>query len=241
MWTKGSRCRDKPIMCSGSRRWRTDVMRSQMQSWDIPEHLDAVAGGMKRRSSRQTGMISRKSVCRTWFLFEWRSSETSCSLVCCLWKRNLQKICGTKLQTYREQNPEWTVRILTSGCVGWNRNLYHLGMSKEDRQLVWELGSANLNFNAIFLCLVFDNHLLKIQECSFMVDFLSQLDNTIPAIIRHSTSASIALLSLDWICNVKFLLKNCSVYFFLNSQSNDQSSRMGLCPNKSCFNKTDFI
>ena len=102
------------------------------------------------------------------------------------------------------------------------------------------VASFLLDLNAFLLGVVLQNQLFQEQKCSFVLDLLPDLHLSLPKMGRVSFLAIITLKIGDNEIYNECLLKISSTFnFLLNSNSDLQSLRVGLGPNKRGVNKFD--
>ena len=91
------------------------------------------------------------------------------------------------------------------------------------------------NAKCPFVSIVSKDNLLKVEECSFVINSLSDLYLTIPGMGSVTSFTIITLLVCNNELNYECLLEHCVLLdFFLDCELNFDSSRMGLCPDKGC-------
>jgi hypothetical protein len=112
---------------------------------------------------------------------------------------------------------------------------------------------------------VFEDELLEVEECPFVVDFLSHLDESPPCVLGSQPGAFGTLSVSDNELDLKDLLQNGSredlsdescfsqgsrgkplpdqngAHFFLDCQLESQPLAVRLCPEKVCIHKPDFL
>ena len=91
-----------------------------------------------------------------------------------------------------------------------------------------------ISYSGTFLLsVVLKDELLQKEECSFVVDRLSDLHLRLPQVRRVGTLTIVTLQILNNKFNYKLLLEYGScLHFFLNRQSNFKTPRVWLSPNK---------
>jgi len=97
-----------------------------------------------------------------------------------------------------------------------------------------------LNVTALFCCIMFKNELFQEQECSFVIDLLSDLHLWLPQMRRVHSLAILTLQILNNIFNNESLLNlHAANYFFLNGYLNFELLGMRLCPDERSINELD--
>jgi hypothetical protein len=66
-----------------------------------------------------------------------------------------------------------------------------------------------LQGNCIFLCAMFQDKLLEVQERPFMRNFLPDLNKGLPSVLRSQSRTVGTLSMLNQVFDFKYLLKNC--------------------------------
>mmetsp|Transcript_9567 Transcript_9567/g.17961 ORF Transcript_9567/g.17961 Transcript_9567/m.17961 type:complete len:92 (+) Transcript_9567:1309-1584(+) len=91
------------------------------------------------------------------------------------------------------------------------------------------------------MCIMLQEKLFQVEECSFMGHMLSNLDNGMPCTLRIICLTILTLLITLNKFNNSGLLHYRSIHnFFLHSNFNLQSHRVRLCPNPNCVNKFEL-
>jgi hypothetical protein len=92
------------------------------------------------------------------------------------------------------------------------------------------------------MCVVFKNELFEVEKRSFVLDFLTDLDDGFPGVqgVCFGTVRTL-LVGYDEFAFESLLEDGCGKGFFLNSEFNSDSSRVRFRPDKPGIDETDLI
>ena len=86
------------------------------------------------------------------------------------------------------------------------------------------------------MCVIFEDELFEVEECSFVRDFLTDLNGCFPGIFGVSFSTIGTLLICYNVFDIECLLKDGGGEgFFLDGEFYSNSTRVRFCPYETCI------